>query len=132
MSRPETKQEYFYGSKFQRPDTIPALVLRSSVEAMNAARESNPFNRGVSGAVCRHNRVELWKLDQCADCKALLGPERQQQEKAHAAAVRRQDDEFPPQKRADAMHRRGVRIELAKLPVARTRTQALGGRRWTE
>ena len=84
---PETKQEDFYGSKFQRPGTIPPAALQDSVQAMNAARERNPYNQGVLGAACRHERVELWKLDQCADCKKNLGQARLAEEQRRAGVA---------------------------------------------
>jgi len=42
-------------------------------------------------AQCLHERVEGWKLDQCADCKACLGPIRLAEEQRRAHIVKDED-----------------------------------------
>ena len=43
---------------------------------------------------CLHERVEGWKLDQCADCKAYLGAIRLAEEKQRAQIAKDEDIAF--------------------------------------
>ena len=70
----------------------PPGVFAISVRDMRAGIVRNMYNHYESDdkpndpacPPCRHEIVEGWKLDQCADCGAALGPARLAEEQRHA------------------------------------------------
>ena len=90
LSKGELK---FYGKEISSSSSTSAFlnnhysgdddIFHASVKEMAEGIERNGYNhychsnkssRAASRPKCLHETVELWKLDQCQDCKAQLGP----------------------------------------------------------
>ena len=98
-SSPTTKNQILLNYK---RDEVQIKRFQQSVDDMKKGMVRNNHHTGdktlgkaldkalgkASGPPCLHERVETWKYDQCADCKATLSKERLKVEKELASIAR--------------------------------------------